>query len=107
MSLTYQPFADTPDLVQLGKQLYQNVGESERLLSIGLGAVVGIAAISKGGWRSLALYGAAVALIGRGMSGHCPLYYSTHCSTRSPELPKSGDGDQPSAPPEGDTTGGA
>ncbi|HSJ00956.1 MAG: YgaP-like transmembrane domain [Verrucomicrobium sp.] len=81
MSLTYQPFATIPEVLELGKQLNKNVGEGERLLSIAGSTALYLLAGQSTGIKSLALYAGAAALFTRGLSGHCPLYYHTGATT--------------------------
>ena len=74
MTVTYQPFAQTPDVDRLSHDLRMNVPDGERvasgLLSIGLTAV----ALARGGLTRWALLLAAGALVRRAVTGQCPLY---------------------------------
>lgn len=83
MPLTYQPFAAVPEVVQLGKELSQNVGEGERLLSIAGATALYLLGHRRSGWKSLALYAGSAALFSRGVTGRCPLYYRTNISTKA------------------------
>ncbi|MDB6138137.1 MAG: hypothetical protein JWO94_1209 [Verrucomicrobiaceae bacterium] len=73
-ALTYQPFAIVPKLDELRDQLFHNVAEPERLVSV----IGGVAALLSG-LRARSTLGVVLALAGsalmlRGASGHCPLY---------------------------------
>jgi hypothetical protein len=74
MSLTYQPFAQTPQVEELRQDLEMNVSDNERILSGGVGAGLIAMALSGSGfsrWLVMLLGGA---MIQRAMSGKCPLY---------------------------------
>ena len=73
-ALTYQPFAIVPKLDKLRDELFHNVAQPERVISI----IGGIAALVSSVRRRSPL-GVVLALVGgalmlRGASGHCPLY---------------------------------
>lgn len=74
MSLTYQPFAETPALDQLNEDLQMNVSERGRFVSAVLGAALGLGGLVRGGpsaWVCVALGGL---LIHRGWTGKCAVY---------------------------------
>jgi len=52
----------------------QNVGEGERLISLAAGGVLGLAGLSRGGIRGLALAAIGAGLAYRGYTGHCYTY---------------------------------
>lgn len=72
--LQYQPFAAVPELEKLRHDLFVNVPETERKLSLALGLSCILA-----GFQQRSLSGVLLALAGcgalyRGATGHCPLY---------------------------------
>ena len=72
--LLYQPFADVPALNELREELYINVPENERFCSL-LGGVAAIAAgVSRWSGSGTLLALAGVALVFRGLTGHCAVY---------------------------------
>jgi len=74
MSLTYQPFAEAPEIKEWRSDLAMNIPASERLGSvlIGLGLVAATVSLNRAG--RLVLVGMGAALIWRGLAGHCPWY---------------------------------
>ena len=72
--LEAQPLADNPALNQLGEKLYHNVSDEERMVSV----LFGLALAAVGGvphnLRDLLFTAAGVALVHRGVTGHCGLY---------------------------------
>jgi len=74
MSLTYQPFAEVPEISELGATLHQNVPETERTVSALSGAAIIAASLMRDGPVRLVLMAAGAALLWRGWTGHCPLY---------------------------------
>jgi len=82
MSLTYQPFAQTPDVDRLSHELKMNVSDGERLASGLLGAGLAAAALSRGGLTRWVLMLAAGALVRRAISGQCPLYHRLELDKR-------------------------
>ncbi len=74
MSLTYQPFAEIPEVEALSDELKMNVPDQERLYS-GL-AGVGLCAVGMVFPKGIKwlLLGLGAALIHRGTSGHCAWY---------------------------------
>jgi uncharacterized membrane protein len=74
MSLTYQPFAKTPEVDRLQHDLQMNVPEGERMLGgmLGLGlAAAGLASRGPARWFLLVASGL---LLRRSVTGHCDLY---------------------------------
>lgn len=74
MSLTYQPFAQTPEVDRLSHDLQMNLPDGERILSgvIGLGLTgAGLAREGLTRWALLLLGGA---LLRRSFTGRCPVY---------------------------------
>lgn len=74
MSLTYQPFAEIPEIKALSHELHMNVPDSERTLSTVVGAGLFSLGLVRSGWRRWALLGLGAALVGRGATGQCPGY---------------------------------
>ena len=74
MSLTYQPFAQVPEVASLAHDLHMNVPDPERIASGAAGMVLVAAALSHGGILRWPLLIAAVLLIRRGATGECALY---------------------------------
>jgi hypothetical protein len=80
--LLVQPLAHVPELERLGEELQTNVAPFERAAT----ALAGLALMTGRHWRHRAtgwiqfLLGAA--LVARGVSGHCPLYYRLGVDTR-------------------------
>ncbi|MDB6154250.1 MAG: putative integral rane protein [Chthoniobacteraceae bacterium] len=74
MPLTHQPFAETPQLDEIRRRLSLNVSFPERLASVlsGVG-LLALASRQRSGGAFL-LGAAAVALLHRGTTGHCPAY---------------------------------
>jgi hypothetical protein len=52
----------------------QNVGESERMVSLGVGAMMALWGIGRGGLSGLLATGLGAGLLYRGATGHCPVY---------------------------------
>jgi hypothetical protein len=77
-----QPFAHVPELEQLGSELKTNVSDRERA-ACGLAGLLLISsgARSRRGPALLNLLLGA-ALIARGFTGHCPMYYYAGIDTR-------------------------
>lgn len=74
MSLTYQPFAQTPDVDRLRQDLQMNLPDSERVFSGVLGLGLAAAGLARGGLTRWVMLLAGGALLRRSFSGHCPLY---------------------------------
>jgi hypothetical protein len=87
MSLTYQPFAELPEVTALGNELKHNVSDMERYGSIAAGAGILLGAFFGHGIGRLLLLGAAGALVHRGITGHCHVYDKLGVRTRTPERP--------------------
>src|SRR5688500_16052763 len=54
--------------------LTQNVGDSERLLSIIGGGIIGVYGLRSGGLTGLAIAAIGGSLLCRGITGHCHMY---------------------------------
>lgn len=76
MSLTYQPFAEIPDIKKLARELHMNVPDNERAVSAIAGAGLCALGLAEGrsGIARLLLLGLGAALVHRGVSGHCAMY---------------------------------
>jgi hypothetical protein len=85
MPLTYQPFAEVPEITALGNELRHNVNDRERYGSMAAGAGILMGAFLGHGVGRLLMLAAAGALLHRGFTGHCMLYEKLGMSTRSPE----------------------
>ncbi len=88
MSLTFQPFAEIPELDNLRTELYHNVSSKERLGSLAAGVAVALGGIPLGGVGRALLLSAGAALIYRGASGHCPVYERLGVNTRGANTTK-------------------
>lgn len=82
MSLTYQPFANTPAVEALGKDLKKNVHSGERLACILAAGSAFVQARRTSGWRKLVLYASSLGLLYRGATGHCKGYELAGINTR-------------------------
>lgn len=82
MSLTYQPFAELPELNELRQDMERNVRPPERMLSIFAGAALGLLGASRRslGGTLLMLVGGALAY--RGATGHCQVYEALGINSR-------------------------
>ncbi|WP_038161319.1 DUF2892 domain-containing protein [Verrucomicrobium sp. BvORR106] len=87
MSLTYQPFAEVPEVVELGKQLDKNVGPGERWVTLALSGMFFAAGLRSRGLAAVALHAGALALSARSVTAHCPLYYRLGVNTNRPGEP--------------------
>ena len=74
MPLTYHPFAEAREIVELGKELHKNVTDGERTVSALSGAGLIASAFRRHGLARWALLATGLALVSRGLAGHCPLY---------------------------------
>ncbi len=74
MSLTYQPFAQTPEVDRLRHDLQMNLPDGERVLSGVIGVGLTAAGLARGGLARWALLLAGGALLRRSLTGRCPLY---------------------------------
>lgn len=74
MSLTYQPFANAPEVQKIDADLRMNVADDERIISAAAGGGLILAALMRGGLGRLLLLGAGAALLRRAWTGHCPWY---------------------------------
>ncbi|MDB6076185.1 MAG: hypothetical protein JWO89_3825 [Verrucomicrobiaceae bacterium] len=73
-NLTYQPFAAIPKLDKLRDDLFHNVAQPERVISIIGGLAALVSSVRQRSPVSILLALAGGALMFRGASGHCPLY---------------------------------
>lgn len=87
MSLTYQPFAVSPQLGDLQKSLSINVNAPERAVSAFGGAALVLAGLSRRSLGGALLALAGVALFKRGVTGHCGVYQSLNINSRSLQEP--------------------
>ncbi len=74
MSLTYQPFAETPSVTHLASDLAMNVPDRERTISAAVGTLLLAKAASKHGLAKWVLLAIGAGLAWRGWSGHCVGY---------------------------------
>jgi uncharacterized membrane protein len=58
-----------------------NVGETERILSIGAGAIALLAGLDRRPLGALLCFATGAGLLYRGLSGHCSLYSAMDMST--------------------------
>jgi hypothetical protein len=85
MSLSYQPFAESPEVKLLQRELEMNVPERERVLNGVLAATFARAALSRcGGFARGGFLFAALALALRAFTGRCPLYRTLGLDQRHP-----------------------
>lgn len=73
-SLTYQPFAQTPEVDRLRHDLQMNLPDGERVFSGVLGFALTAAGLARGGLTRWALLMAGGALLRRSFTGRCPVY---------------------------------
>lgn len=74
MSLTYQPFAEVPQLDEMAEELHMNVSNNERLGSAAAAIALLAFAVRQWGisrWAALLTSGS---LLWRSASGHCAMY---------------------------------
>ena len=84
MALTYQPFAHVPTVNEPSAEFAKNISDQERTISTLAGAtLLGAAFAGSGVTRWLCLAGGAI-LLGRGISGHCPIYKACDIDARKP-----------------------
>ena len=72
MSLTYQPFAQTPEVDRLSHDLQMNLPDGERVLSGVIGFGLTAAGLARGGLTRWALLLAGGALLRRSLTGQVP-----------------------------------
>lgn len=82
MALTYQPFDKIPKIEELRQELRKNVPETERALSAISGLTLLVTGLSRGGLAKWLLAAAGLALVRRGVSGHCPVYEQMEVNSR-------------------------
>lgn len=83
--MTYRPFAETPAVEELAKDLQMNVSETERYSSGALGAALLLTALLRGGLLvrlPLLLLGGS--LLYRAYQGYCAGYARMGVDTRHP-----------------------
>ncbi len=64
-----------------------NVGETERILSIGAGALALLAALDRRPLGALMCFATGAGLLYRGLTGHCSLYQAMEINTDSANVP--------------------
>lgn len=86
MSLTYQPFAEIPEIKKLAHELQMNMPDNERALSAIAGAGLFVLGLGEGrsGVARWLLLGLGAALVHRGVSGQCALYRQLQVDRRHP-----------------------
>src|SRR5262245_36846912 len=62
-------------------ECYQNVGEGERLISLGAGGLLALLGLARGGLRGLALAAIGGSLAYRGYTGYCHAYAALGVNT--------------------------
>lgn len=82
MSLTYQPFSETPQVENLRHELLVNLSDNERGISGILGAAFIAAGLARAGIAKWLLLAAGALLVRRGWTGHCACYESLGINTR-------------------------
>lgn len=91
MPLTYQPFAETPEIQTLAQEirdftheLHMNVPDSERVMSglAGVGLLVAGIAAREPQWGKWLLMGLGAALVHRGTTGQCAGYRALNIDRR-------------------------
>jgi uncharacterized membrane protein len=82
MSLTYRPFDKLPQIEELRQELRKNVPDAERIISALSGLALLASGFYRGGLAKWALSAAGMALVQRGLTGHCPLYEQMEVSSR-------------------------
>ncbi len=81
--LYYQPFAAVPAIEKLGKELFVNVPDQERKLSMVAGAALIVTSFGHKPLAGLLQALAGGALIYRAMTGHCALYEALNRKSRA------------------------
>ncbi len=84
MSLTYQPFAESPAVDDLKRELRMNVSDEERVASGVLGLGLSAVALGRDGFARWTLVLMGGALLFRAWSGRCPLYRKIKSDKRHP-----------------------
>ncbi len=82
MSLTYQPFALTPEVDRLSHDLQMNLSDGERVLSGVVGFGLTAAGLARRGLSRWALLLVGGALLRRSLTGRCPLYHHLELDRR-------------------------
>jgi uncharacterized membrane protein len=84
MALTYQPFAEVPEVSKLRRDLDMNVPDPERAASVAAGAALGVAGLGQRGLMRWLMILGGIALARRGLTGHCDLYAYLDLDRRHP-----------------------
>ena len=91
MSLTYQPFAEVPELDTLVddsttvvRDSTMNISETERVLSHLGGAGLIATGLAQSGWARWVLFAIGAAFVRRGWTGHCPINERLKIDNRHP-----------------------
>jgi hypothetical protein len=88
MALTYQPFAESPEIEDINRDLRMNLPDSERLTGGALALVLAAAGLVFRGFTRWSLLGLAGTLIARSLSGKCQLYRMLGVDRRHPRSNK-------------------
>jgi uncharacterized membrane protein len=92
MPLTYQPFAEVPQVDELKRDFEKNVPDSERTLSAVLGGGFIAAGAARDGMTRWLLVGLGAALLHRGWTGRCACYSAMGIDRRHRNRTKEGSG---------------
>jgi uncharacterized membrane protein len=87
MPLSYQPFAEAPEIEKVERHLSQNVGSGERLVSGVLGAALVVTGVARRGLGGLILAALGGALVYRGVTGRSELYAALDVNSRDRGVP--------------------
>jgi uncharacterized membrane protein len=87
MPLTYQPFAQVPELETIVRESEMNISETERVLSHVGGAGLIAAGFAGGGWSRWVFFALGAAFVRRGWTGHCPINERLKIDNRHPARP--------------------
>src|SRR5687768_9915715 len=82
MALTFQPFAETPEIKILERKLHQNVNKPERIGSVIGGIGLALLGLRRGTLPGLIIAGLGGALIHRGVTGRCRVYDALDMNTK-------------------------
>ncbi|MEN3943473.1 DUF2892 domain-containing protein [Prosthecobacter sp. SYSU 5D2] len=86
MPLTYRPFDHLPKIEELHQELRKNVTDPERALSALSGLGLLVSGLSRGGLAKWILAAAGLALVRRGLTGHCAVYEQMEVNSRRQAL---------------------
>ena len=84
MPLTYQPFAEVPELETIARDASMNISETERVFSGVGGAGMIAAGLARDGWIKWAMIAIGAAFLRRGWTGHCPINERLKIDNRHP-----------------------